>query len=474
MIMSDFLKTEINLPSIHAKKMLVAFSLVLLCNVVFWVLAYHTSTARPLVNVDYFLGFLLLCLPIKPKLLPQILGVLFLFIAFVFDVMMLVMQLFPFMDLAGFIYFLPFVKVAPTLYQLLIGVGVLLLVALFFAVVKLSAKTDAYHVSLLSVLFVVLWYFTQYFQYHDRGISRSMFGANNFYYIKSQYALYHENQKIDFISEVSVTPQFSPYVGERASEHLKQSDKILFIVNESWGQFKNKDLHHQVIHALSEQSHRFEYFEQGYFPFQDSTINGELRELCGLQVKGYALNRLKTNELGQCLPNLLRDKNYQTVAMHGASGRLYERYSWYPKAGFEEVIFAEHLMDKKKCQAFRGVCDTQLSDVVKDHLSKHDKIFFYWLTLTTHAPYELVDLEKPTSIECTHYQMKDDSELCKSAKMQEQFFGSLARLVSSPEMAGVEVVVVGDHIPPTDNFMEPIKYLQDNSVAWLHFKVKEK
>lgn len=459
---------QIELPKFSKKTLLSTILMVVICNVVFWVLAFLTKTARPIINVDYLLALILFCLPYKTA---KILGVLVFFMAIVIDVIMFTMQLFPFMDLSGFIYFLPFIKVAPTLYQVMALVVVALLLFFPFLLIKLSKKTNLYHLLILIVPMSILGYFTQHLQYHHQELQKEMFGANNFYYIASQFRLYQFNKGHAFLESAGDLPAFLPYKKEYASQSLKNSPKILFITSESWGRFNNDELHNQIIADLLKNQERFEFFYQGYFPYQDATVNGELRELCQLQVQGFAFRKMQ-DELKDCLPNRLKNQGYTTIGLHGGSGGLYERYVWYPKAGFKIPIFAENLMDKRICQPFRGVCDTQLFELVRESFVKNDKVFFYWLTLTSHYPYDLKDLIQSSTLSCQQYGIEDNHPYCHNAKLHQQFFYYLNELIQDPAMRGVEVMVVGDHVPPTQVMLDPVKYLKDNSVAWVHFKVK--
>ena len=57
--------------------------------------------------------------------------------------------------------------------------------------------------------------------------------------------------------------------------------------------------------------------------------------------------------------------------------------------------------------------------------------------------------------------------------MHAQFFDHLALLLQKPEMKGTQVIVVGDHPPPTMILLEPMKYTDEGKVAWMSFKVKD-
>ena len=130
-------------------------------------------------------------------------------------------------------------------------------------------------------------------------------------------------------------------------------------------------------------------------------------------------------------------------------------------------------MGKPTCQAFNGVCDSALFSVVKEAFAEHPKLFFYWMTLTSHTDYPVEDLFNHR-LDCSAYGLPTDTMLCRNFRLQTQFFDQLAELVRQPEMRGVEVIVVGDHPPPVIDLDEAFKYMEGKGeVAWVHFKVKE-
>lgn len=155
--------------------------------------------------------------------------------------------------------------------------------------------------------------------------------------------------------------------------------------------------------------------------------------------------------------------------MHGAMSVMYDRSSWYPKAGFEHISFFEQLPDAGLCRAFSGRCDTQLIPHVKQQLLGSDKSFVYWLTLNTHAPYD--DKVTIKGLNCRALKVKEDSETCHNYQLQYQFFSSLAAIIDDPAMHGVEVYVAGDHTPPIFNMGDNFFSFKASQLAWVHFKM---
>ena len=99
-----------------------------------------------------------------------------------------------------------------------------------------------------------------------------------------------------------------------------------------------------------------------------------MRELCKMGIEGFAFQRTPAEQFVNCLPNQYRKHGYNTIALHGASSQIYDRFSLYPKMGFQQFITSESLMGKKHCEAFNGICDTELLDTVKKQFAQQDRI----------------------------------------------------------------------------------------------------
>ncbi len=338
------LSKQWTLPPFLPKRLLLSLLILLAPNAVFWVLALLTATARPIVNLDYLPAALLIALPWR---FVKIVGVLAFWLAVLFDGLMMVIQLFPFMDLIGAINLVPFILTAPAPYQIMTGLLLLYMLAMPFVLQKATAKTDFRHIAVCAAVVAAAGYFTGHLSYYDRGRMANIFGANNFYYAKSQAMLYTVSQNADFITAGLVDPVFLPLGNQqRAATHLNEpkSQKILFIVAESWGLPANPELQNATFAKLLAQKDRFSVWESGSFPFIGATVEGEMRELCAYGgLRGFALRRAPDEKFARCLPNRLKQEGYATFAMHGAGSSLYDRFSWYPRAGFQEIKTAENL-----------------------------------------------------------------------------------------------------------------------------------
>ena len=186
---------------------------------------------------------------------------------------------------------------------------------------------------------------------------------------------------------------------------------------------------------------------------------------------GHNTRHFTANDFSDCLPQILSQQGYHTVAFHGAGSTMYHRKSLYPKLGFQKLMFNEQMQDKKRCHSFKGTCDSEIFSLVANELAHNEKALVYWLTLTSHYPYSEQDIFNHR-FDCKQFNIANNHTVCRNIKMQTQFMDLLAQLSMQPEMKGVEVLIVGDHMPPA--FEEDIyQYIKLHKSAFVHFKIKE-
>jgi hypothetical protein len=443
-------------------------------NIIFLIIAYWTATSRPLINLDYLFATLMLFTGFK---FIRLIGFFVLIGAIFFDSLMLLIQIFPFMDFAAIRYLSSFIGMAPNLY--IWGLlGFLMLLIIIIGVIsslskKICQRPQAIFINLILII-MSLFFMQTRITYAE---FRAILGRDNYFIAHSQIRLYEEVRKDAFWSDSNVTPKIAPLRNEKNSARYylstTGSEKILYIIAESWGSLKNNEVNQLIVKNIMSEKNKLQFMKMGHFYTIGSTVAGELRELCSMELlnNGFAFSHLNKSDFSACLPNELVNRNYRTIALHGANGVLYDRKDWYKKAGFQNVLFGENFLGLQRCKAFNGICDEKLFNVVANQFlqSMNEKIFFYWMTLTSHSPYVEKDINN-RRIDCDKFGIHRDGEMCRNIHLHAQFFDGLAKLIQKPEMKGVEVIVVGDHQPPF--FTQDIKYVNPLTVSYLHFKVK--
>lgn len=432
----------------------------ILPNILFWLLTWFTIGQRTIFNVDYLLAMICFLLPFR---ITKILGVIIFWLAVFFDAIMFTIYFFPFIDLSSLRYLLPFFSIAPKIYQIAIFVFLAYALILPIFMKKIAKWQNPWLATAAIAIFMM-------FSVVDKDLGLS--------WVSSQFGFYKKVSKSNFAIFSQKMPTLSPYPAnkETASRRLLQpnSDKILYIVAESWGSARKDSMQKDILKNIYQQENLLEFIHAGYFDFSGATVQGEIRELCQLRIDtGFALNLLEKNQFSTCLPNVLKAQNYQTFALHNTNGQLYERVDWYPKAGFQHIQFGDGMSGLTRCTAFNGICDWEMPNQIMKTFSAHtnQKIFYYWLTLSAHNTYYAEDI-KTTRFQCEQYGLNPAGEMCRNSKLNVQLMDSVATLIARPEMKGVEVIIVGDHMPPILDGEDTRQHLRWNEVSWLHFKIK--
>jgi len=233
---------------------------------------------------------------------------------------------------------------------------------------------------------------------------------------------------------------------------LGGADVVLVLV-ESLGHFSAAGVDSQVLAPLLSElvTRRYEV-RFGTVPAHGATTNGELRELCQAGADYRMVRQVKVRD---CLPALLRKNGFRTIAVHGYSQEFFDRYHWYPRVGFEEMRFGEeltHVPGITLCgSTFRGVCDADVSKVLKHQLEsapRGGRRFVYWLTLSSHLPLDAAGAEGSTldcgqSAEGRHFK-----DVCVLMRIHRRVATEVAAIAMDPTLRPTRFVLVGDHTPP--------------------------
>lgn len=198
-----------------------------------------------------------------------------------------------------------------------------------------------------------------------------------------------------------------------------------------------------------------------------------MRELCDT-VFGPGDNTDST--LRNCLPWKFRKLGYRTIGVHGFTKHMFDREHWYPRIGFQELIFREELAPKLKgvCgSAFAGNCDTEVASYIGDMIAArgNQRLFIHWMTLTAHLPVD--DATAAGSrFPCEDFDStRRYHEVCNVVRVQFETNQAIAKLVLRPDLPPMTVIIAGDHAPP---FMtNPLRALyQQDKVPYIILEPK--
>lgn len=426
-------------------------------NIFFTLFCIKFSLDRVFYNLDYL--FVFLCVYFNLRFVSFFLLLLFLLI----DYLLLVGQIFPFIQLADLLYIFKFIFLSSQLYiSIILGVFLVTFIFCFFySRIKINKEIIIY--LLISLLIVN---FSSQIAYNKSIVFSGIFEL----YLKQNQSL-SQALSIDENHLIITKPVGST---KKIYSSLKNgtplSRKILLIVNESLGKPKNPKVLDEIIKPILDRQKNMSFFKKDELGWDSATVYGEMRELCHAQPENLNIKNIQKGFEG-CLPNVLKEKGYKSKSYHAALGSMYDRYLWYKKVGFDELKFYESKTWKNYCYSFPGGCDDEILSDINYDFSQNEKKFIYYLTLNTHSPYDLRDLKKDI-FDCQKFNINIKTQSCRNFKLQAQFFSNLAIILDSLEMKGVEVYIVGDHTPPIFDSKEKELYFDKNNVVILNFKIK--
>ena len=288
--------------------------------------------------------------------------------------------------------------------------------------------------------------------------------------------LFRNKPGYDFYAVQSATQQLAlvahgdrPESKQIAHEGVVQAPNFVLVLVESFGAFRDPVKQEWVSAAFRNGviDSRFRT-ESGFVPFKGATVSGEFRELCRISA-GVSDYPSEDTLLRSCLPNRLKVLGYETTAIHGFSGSMFDRVNMYPKLGFSHSIFHEQLSRSRgfhDCEgAFRGTCDADIARLIASLLNdtgEKKPQFIYWVTLDSHLP---IARASANSSVCEAARL--DPNICDWAVTLRNTLTEIAKTAATPGSRHTEFVVVGDHAPPF-LFQKERKQFDNRTVPFIH------
>ena len=436
-----------------------------LTNVIISAIATHFSLERGVINIDYVICIILIYLNFKKI---AYIGFIFTFIS---DLLLITRQVFPFFRLEDIGYILKFIFISSVAYQLLFLICVLycLIACVFFIKERTKPIIYVYIIVACMLLFIAQVGFNVVFNKKKEWISSQIVN-----FISLQNEGFAQNLRMNQgLMQNLPYSHASKALYERLDDHNHNQIKniLLFVVNESLGMPKDPIVLHQLLLPLYNNKMIKSDININKIPYVGPTVYGELRELCHTQPSNFNLKKLNIG-FDQCLPQLFKQHGYETTAVHGALGVMYDRKYWYPRAGFENMIFYESAPWKNHCYSFPGACDWELGYFISNLFSQsHKPQFIYWLTLNSHSIYDARDIHY-NIFDCKKFDIDERTESCRNLKLQAQFFYVLSQMINTNKMKEAEVVIVGDHSPIIFSTDEKKQYFDRDNILILSFKVR--
>lgn len=251
----------------------------------------------------------------------------------------------------------------------------------------------------------------------------------------------------------SATAQAIPLLGLGTRKRSAEQFNLVVVLVESWGLGSDPKVQRSIVHPYDQADLLARYsISYGTVPFNGGTVAGEARELCGSKM-GIEIMNAPEEVLRGCLPARLASLGYHTVSLHGMTGQIFSRSSWYKPIGFQEQWFKDGLRREglPDCAgAFDGICDSSIGEWIERRLGNAmaNPEFIYWVTLNSHLPVP-VPSGLPTAVSCTFASsLTQDPALCSWYQLVYNVHDSISKIAVGRLARPTIFVVVGDHAPP--------------------------
>jgi phosphoglycerol transferase MdoB-like AlkP superfamily enzyme len=195
----------------------------------------------------------------------------------------------------------------------------------------------------------------------------------------------------------------------------------------------------------------------GAVPFTGLTLPGEVRELCHSTL-GFGILKASSETAKRCMPAYFHAHGYQSIAIHGYVGQMYNRNVLYPNLGFDQVWFGPdlHKHGLPDCRgAFPGICDASIASWIGGSLLSEEQPkprFIYWVTLNSHLPIPANPDLPDDGVCATQSALEHSAALCSWFRLVRAVHRAVQQIALAPSARPTVFLLVGDHAPP---FGEP-------------------
>lgn len=450
----------------ETKSQLIFFILFgLVPNLPLYILQLINYSDRPVINFDYIWAAVLFLFILKERLF---LFALVFFVSFVLDSYFYVINMFHFnleaaLELLKDETFVNLDNIRDiftsflTLEQfILLSIALFIYVSAYFYLIKIFLRSKPK----LSISYFILLYLLMFV-----ANSHFIFKTQNKFLQELSEGMIYRSPITEYIESILYFKNLRPAdfykLDNYSTKEIRQeidlgrtmNDKILLVMVESFGVFSDGDLQQALYRkAFSDLDKSKFYYRYSEIHSSYHTVQGEVRELCGLYVNKL---HLKGNEeaLEDCFPNILKKKGYKTYAIHNARQDTFNRVTWWPTAGFDNINFIEQIRVQYKnyrmCRDYiKGICDDFIAtEVIPDILSGYDKQFIFWLTLDGHLPLDFYKLSESDIKECSSLKLK--GQTCRYFQIHSRTLAAIAALAKDEKrMKDFSIYIIGDHPPP--------------------------
>jgi hypothetical protein len=179
--------------------------------------------------------------------------------------------------------------------------------------------------------------------------------------------------------------------------------------------------------------------------FSGGTANAEFEVLCGFPIDSWAVKYELGFNQAPCLPALLRDQGYRTLASHPNDAGFWNRVNAYPRLGFDAFWSKPDFIPDEMISWM--LSDRSLYRQIAEKIAAEDSgapVFNFVVTLYGHWTYDMVP-ERPAIVPIDPAQVELGQFATAMYYKSVELMDEIERLrVADPDAL---IVAFGDHLP---------------------------
>ena len=281
--------------------------------------------------------------------------------------------------------------------------------------------------------------------------TKNNFFRNDNWYNTLKYSFYYSDSNPSgyrTLSEIDKNLDFDNFTNFGEIIQKKKYNNIFVIINESYPNFRNKELKNNLIQKIK--FNNDDVIVQNYkkeWNRKITTQGAEMEFFCNKSVdfEKYIKTELKTfiNE-NNCWINSFKDKNL--VYIHSFSESFFNRTRF--KSFFDKSFFKEDLkrFNFKNCdQKLSGICDYEILNNMNKLITNKNNNFVIFLTVNNHVPLE--PFYEKSYIDCKkNFPLNLSEQFCTIYNNQMFFNESISKFLSN--MGKNDLLVLFSDTPP--------------------------
>ncbi|MEE0777015.1 MAG: sulfatase-like hydrolase/transferase [Bacillota bacterium] len=184
------------------------------------------------------------------------------------------------------------------------------------------------------------------------------------------------------------------------------------------------------------------------------TANTEFEVITGMNLDyfgagEYPYKTILLEETCESLPNNLKERDYNSFAIHNNRASFYGRNEVFCSMGFDTFISKEYMQDLEYTGAGWAKDNCLINEILKSLKSTENQDFIYTITVEGHGKYSAKVLDGTETLDFTMPEGHDRDAYASFFKLQQDVDTFIGDLIDALGQLDEDVVLVmyGDHLP---------------------------